>query len=437
MYLFATALALSNLYGTQPAYPPPGYEIVDVLSMEIQMGVPSMNDCGQIVFTVSQNEYDTNDIIKYDNGMIIQITNNTVREALPRINNTEAITWTEGDDIGFCVGTIVLYENDALTYIADGTISDINDSGDIVYESCISQGCECKMEIVFYDGADLAPLTNEGYWNFTPRINNDGDAVWTQYDFDSSPATAVVMLWSGGKLIELTEPENNARAPSINSVGQVVWNNDDGFDLWKDGDVEQITDWGFASAINDFGQIHFARWHDEIPAWQTWLYWNGDFYRLSEDQYWNIQGDINNYGEVVWEWFDNFDLQPSGVRMLRRIRNGDVDFDDDVDLADHHALPGCMTGPGDFDRLCDCRFYDMGHDRDVDLADFALFQNAFGVPIVWPEPPHNCCDTDHGPGCSNPEIESCVCEAAPVCCDSDWDDYCVFILDALSCGDCP
>jgi hypothetical protein len=37
----------------------------------------------------------------------------------------------------------------------------------------------------------------------------------------------------------------------------------------------------------------------------------------------------------------------------------------------------CLTGPGDFDRLCDCRFLDIDHDRDVDLGDFALFQRNY------------------------------------------------------------
>ncbi len=36
-----------------------------------------------------------------------------------------------------------------------------------------------------------------------------------------------------------------------------------------------------------------------------------------------------------------------------------------------------MTGPVDTDRLCECRFLDLDHDRDVDLADFSTFQNLF------------------------------------------------------------
>jgi len=44
------------------------------------------------------------------------------------------------------------------------------------------------------------------------------------------------------------------------------------------------------------------------------------------------------------------------------------------------VLHDCLTGPGDFDRLCDCRFLDLDHDRDVDLGDFARFQRAYTGP---------------------------------------------------------
>ncbi|MFQ5414656.1 MAG: hypothetical protein ACE5E6_09385, partial [Phycisphaerae bacterium] len=58
-----------------------------------------------------------------------------------------------------------------------------------------------------------------------------------------------------------------------------------------------------------------------------------------------------------------------------------------IDLRDFAAFQNCITGPGDFDgteggfdRLCDCRFLDLDHDRDVDADDFALFQQAMAGP---------------------------------------------------------
>ena len=68
--------------------------------------------------------------------------------------------------------------------------------------------------------------------------------------------------------------------------------------------------------------------------------------------------------------------------MLRKIRTGDMDLDLDVDRADFAKLPLCYTGPGDFDRLCECRFLDIDHDRDVDDDDYDLFLANYTGPVA-------------------------------------------------------
>ena len=55
---------------------------------------------------------------------------------------------------------------------------------------------------------------------------------------------------------------------------------------------------------------------------------------------------------------------------------GDCDGDGDVDLDDLTGLAGCMSGPnGDIAAGCGC--FDLDHDEDIDLADFARFQAGF------------------------------------------------------------
>ncbi len=49
---------------------------------------------------------------------------------------------------------------------------------------------------------------------------------------------------------------------------------------------------------------------------------------------------------------------------------------------------------------------------------------------------HNCCDTSHGAGCSDADIEACVCSSDPFCCDAQWDDICVAKVAAIECGSC-
>ncbi|MHC5111177.1 MAG: pullulanase X25 domain-containing protein [Planctomycetota bacterium] len=64
--------------------------------------------------------------------------------------------------------------------------------------------------------------------------------------------------------------------------------------------------------------------------------------------------------------------------------------------------------------------------------------NTNGIPDdcdITP-PPYNCCETGHGTGCNDPDIEACVCAEDPFCCDSEWDDICVENVVSLGCGRC-
>ncbi|MCH7702506.1 MAG: hypothetical protein IID37_12550, partial [Planctomycetes bacterium] len=53
---------------------------------------------------------------------------------------------------------------------------------------------------------------------------------------------------------------------------------------------------------------------------------------------------------------------------------------------------------------------------------------------------HDCCDpvgVDGCPGCSDSEVETCVCDLDPFCCDVSWDEACVSFGE-LFCGlECP
>ncbi len=59
------------------------------------------------------------------------------------------------------------------------------------------------------------------------------------------------------------------------------------------------------------------------------------------------------------------------------------------------------------------------------------------IDIVCGSGCNNCCLTRAEPGCSVPEIETCVCEVRPSCCTSDWDEQCVQAVVDAGCGQCP
>jgi DNA-binding beta-propeller fold protein YncE len=50
--------------------------------------------------------------------------------------------------------------------------------------------------------------------------------------------------------------------------------------------------------------------------------------------------------------------------------------------------------------------------------------------------PDACCESHDTPGCGNPDIEGCVCAAAPGCCNGKWNATCDALVNSLGCGFC-
>ena len=191
------------------------------------------------------------------------------------------------------------------------------------------------------------------------------------------------MLHSAGETTELSPPGVLADQPTLNDLGQIAWhewfvpNVAACIQLWDNGTVTTVTDWGWNPSLNNHGDMYFIAWDEERDAWQARLYRDGIIYNITDDPFWNTDGDINDWGEAAWRAGDT---AISDIFHLRRIRNGEADFDGDVDLKDFAALQNCFTARGDFDRLCECRFLDIDHDRDVDVDDYLLFFNALTGP---------------------------------------------------------
>lgn len=52
-------------------------------------------------------------------------------------------------------------------------------------------------------------------------------------------------------------------------------------------------------------------------------------------------------------------------------------------------------------------------------------------------PPGDCCDARDDPGCEVPTLQACVCDVDPSCCQSAWDPQCVADVYLFGCGLCP
>jgi len=305
------------------------------------------------------------------------VTTNTVRDAFPDINDVGTMVWTHDADF-WGGGTIVLYENAVLTELAPGADASINKAGHVALTRFTGDGCEgADANIFFYDGQQIKQLTENDLSNQGQVLNGSDEVVWTRYAFCPDPWESDIRLWHSGATHVLPTVQEEVQVPDINESGTVAWAGT-GIEVWSpDTGTCMLTDWGRNPRLNNRGDIAFLRWHDDSSTWQVWLYRGGEFVQLTFPPFRCTDSDINDWGEVVFK----VGQYPDGdISLMRRLRSGEADFDGDIDLDDATVLHDCLTGPGDFDRLCDCRFLDLDHDRDVDLADFARFQQAYGEP---------------------------------------------------------
>jgi len=365
---------------------PEGFEIVEFVVSEHYTDIPSINECGQIVFGKRLgSSWRDAEIFLYDNGDIVRITNNRDRDVLPRINDNGTIVWFRGHG-DEAITQVILYQNGQERVIDDfkpdiGSGS-INGPGHLAWSRFRASPCPLAQDIMFWDGVEITRITPKDHYNDQmPELNDDDWIVWGHSYNCVRPWEGDIRLYRAGETIVLPSNTKQPQVSSINNLGQIAWSASGTIEFWEDGQTRVLIDWGSNPRLNNLGDVYFLRFYDENRSWDAWLYRvsKGEprFYRLTDEDPWNTAGDINDFAEVAWHWMESPHNWAGGVRFMRRIRTGDSEFDGDIDLMDYKIFAGCMTGPGRVDRLCDCRFLDIDHDGDVDLADFARFQNAF------------------------------------------------------------
>lgn len=47
-----------------------------------------------------------------------------------------------------------------------------------------------------------------------------------------------------------------------------------------------------------------------------------------------------------------------------------------------------------------------------------------------------CCESGEGQGCNDAQVEACVCDQDPLCCNNQWDNICVIEVESFGCGVC-
>jgi len=379
LVLAGSALAQVNL--------PEGFEIVEFAVNDKMTRSPAINNCGEIVY-VKDNKQDSR-VFLYDNGKITRLTDDDQGRLVshPDINDDGTIVWGRGYFNQMKTFRIIMLRNGEQTVVGTGNGPSINSSGHMAWELFRRFTCHPEVDIVFFDGESAIELTDNRFNDQSAQINNDDWITWGESDGCVLPWVGDVRLYVDGEIYVLPSGSTQSQGPTINNLDQTAWSAGlpiRGIEFWKNGETVVLIDNGSNPRLNNLGDTYFLRFHPENNnSWDSWLYWVSKggpaIHRLTDDNVWNADGDINDWVEMAWRWAED---PPhvnwrGGIRFLRRFRTGDAEFDGDIDLIDYAAFAECMTGPGRVDRLCDCRFLDIDHDGDVDLGDFALFQNGF------------------------------------------------------------
>ena len=374
-----------------PALPqiPPGFELVRITNDEDHDGSARINVCGQVVFSKRFNQQNLEEeIMLYDNGRTVQITDDEVEDRIPYINNGGIIVWQRQRAFPL-LPIIMIYQDRRATEFAEGRTARINNLGHMAWKRPNGLGCRgSDADIFFFDGETTTQITSEDRSNQALWLNDNDEIAWVRFDFCQEPWESDIMLYSGGETVRITDGHVEPQRPNINNHGVLAFESkDENFDrfisIWEQGETRVLTDWGSAPLLNNSGTIAFARWDDETETGNAWVVIDDEFYRIEFDDLITGSQHINDYGEVPV--FLNLGQPHTDLAFLRRIRTGDSEFDGDIDHDDLAKLVDCMTGPmwvertdpGPEDSLCECRFLDINHDGSVDLRDYAIFQENF------------------------------------------------------------
>ena len=88
--------------------------------------------------------------------------------------------------------------------------------------------------------------------------------------------------------------------------------------------------------------------------------------------------------------------------------------------------PASDTGAGVDDGGFDTGLDDGGFDTGFDDGGFEE-SGGFGG---------ECCEPSPMPGCADDMIAQCVCAEDPYCCEMEWNEDCIYLVDVLGCGVC-
>ncbi len=373
---------------------PPGYYEFRVTDNPIKEQNPRMNS-RQIVFEARMDgTVEGTELFLYDaeTEELQRLTNDNVRDAFPDISEGGTITWSRfigpAGEFGPTAEIMMRRPDGTELQITSNAEDDyeprINGSEHLAWYRSVGPGCGGAVaDIYFFDGQTTIPITTnaipEDLINQAVSLNDSDEITWTEYDFCLSPWESRVMMYSGGATTEISSPWMfEPQGASLNNNHQVVFNwydwpaDEHRLVLWEGGETTFLTI-GRGALLNDRGDLGMTRWHDDVSAWQPWLHRDGQDWRLTDDEVWNIHYDLNNLGESVW--FADA-LGVSDIVYLRRFELGDVNCDGAIDAFDIQPFLVALFDPQGYPSAypnCDPLLADINDDGFVNAFDIQAF----------------------------------------------------------------
>lgn len=370
---------------------PPGYYLVEINEPGTYNSQVRINNLGQFVWARGYDPFDGNtyEIMMYDQGEVIRVTDDGVRDRVPDINDQGTIVWSRTRTPGGALD-IAMDRGNGIEFLTDEAAQadphnnegpSINSAGHVVWARF--EGGECSPtdgDLWFFDGASALRITHFGLSNQAPKINSSSEIAWTRYNDCDSPWTSQVWFRDRSGATAISVGYREAQGADIADDGSVVW----GFHvstefeysiaLWRDGSVDIVSEWGYSPTCSDDGSyISWDRWFDSSQTWQPVICHHGHEYQLTEDEYWNVDAVVNNRGEAAWYYGPYPYYQ---VRAIVRYSDGDMNCDHEIGVGDIAGFVLAIVDSGEYAQQyqqCDYGLGDLNHDGAVSVGDIGLF----------------------------------------------------------------
>ena len=389
--LAASALPASASAGV---FIPPGYYLQVLMPPEAGFSNwVSMNNHGEVVWStrLGGSSWSRSEIFYYDGEIVQQLTDDNIRDDFPSINDEGTIVWSRADGPNGVL-QIVRLRDGTLDYLIDesamptpgnNTVPVINNNGVVVWDRDAEPLCSLSdSEIWIYDDAGGRQLSDLGFQNTMARINDDDVIVWTQYDFCASPWRSVIYRYADGIALAISGDQIEPQRVAISNTGFVTWTYREPSDPaqpvvagWRGGVLSRIIDDGLGGNLNDSDQLLYIAQPPGEP-WNIRLYDGGLITQITNDDFWNIEGDINNFGEMVWRFRE---FPNTGVRGVFRRGQGDLNCDGAITASDISPFVTAVVNADAYADLfpdCDAMLADLNEDSRITVGDIAPFVSA-------------------------------------------------------------